>query len=94
MRLAAEGEHAPAAGAGCAPIRLPEPFVPAQQPAHAREEDRQLERLGQVVVGARARSRCSTSSERAARGQHQHGHELADAPQLGHDREAVDARAA
>ena len=67
-----------------------EPLAPAQQALHARDENRQLEGLGQIVVGARLKSPQHVLGT-AAGGEHQHRHELPGAPQLGRHVEPVDA---
>ena len=73
-------------------VRLPRLFArPAaapQQPAHARQQDGQLERLRQVVVGAGLEAFQHVFGP-PPRGQHQHRHELAGLAQRPHHAEAV-----
>ena len=68
-----------------------EPLAPAQQALHARDENRQLEGFGKIIVGARLKSLQHVLGT-AAGSEHEHRHELPAAPQLGHDVESVDAR--
>ena len=74
-----------------AAVAEPEPLPPAQQPLHARDENRQLERLRQIVVRARLESLEHVVGA-ATGGEHQDRHELSGAPQTGHHAEAIDAR--
>ena len=67
------------------------PLPASQQAAQPRQQDLQLERLGQVVIGAGLEP-LQHISRPAARGQHQHGNEVACRPQLLHDIKAVAAR--
>ena len=72
-RSAAPGVGA-AAGEACA--RPAQPLLAPQQPAHPRQQDRQLERLRQVVVGAGLEAVQHVLGP-AARGQHQDRDEVA-----------------
>ena len=67
------------------------PLRPAQQAADARQQDGELGRLGQIVVGAGGKSLQHVFGTPARR-QHQDRHELLGGAQLGHDRESVLAR--
>ena len=69
-------------------VLLRQPFAAAQQSAQAREQDLQLERLRQVIVGAGFES-LQHVFRAAARGQHQHRHVVAFGAQLLDDGEAV-----
>jgi hypothetical protein len=64
--------------------------APAHERAHAREELFELERLGEVVVGASV-EQIDLVRERVERGQHEDGSGLRRA-QLAQERAAVDAR--
>ena len=48
-------------------VRAPQPLGPAQQPADPREQDRQLRRLRQVVVGAGGKSAAARLPDARAR---------------------------
>ena len=69
-------------------VLLREPFAAPQQSAQPRQQDVQLERLRQVVVGAGLES-VQDVFRAAARRQHQHRHVVAFGAQLLDDREAV-----
>jgi hypothetical protein len=72
-------------------VRLAQPLGSPQQAADAREQNRQLGRLGQVVV--RAGGEPFQHVFRApARGQHQHGHELLRGAKLRYHGEAILSR--
>ncbi len=69
-------------------VLLRQPLAAAQQSTQAREQDLQLERLRQVIVGAGFESLQHVFGP-AARGQHQHRHVVALGAQLLDDGEAV-----
>src|SRR5262249_5863951 len=70
---------------------LPRPRAAAEQSADAREEDRQLRRLRQIIVGARRESLEDVVRAAACR-EDEHWDELPLLAELGDDREAVLAR--
>ena len=78
-------------GEGVPVRRLTLPLRSAQQPSDPRQQNRQLGRLRQVVVGAGGKP-VEDVFGTPARREHEHRHELLGGAQLGHDREAVLAR--
>ena len=71
--------------------RLTLPLRSAQQPTDARQQNRELGRLGQVVVGAGGKP-VEHVFGTPARREHEDRNELLGGAQLGHHREAVLAR--
>ena len=67
-----------------------QPRAAAEQAGDARQQDGQVEGLGQVVVGARLEAAQHVVGVRAG-GQQHHGHELPGRAQAPHDLEAVEA---
>ena len=64
------------------------PIASPQQAANTRQQNGQIERLGQVVVGARGKA-LQHVLRTAARGQHQQRNIVAGLAQLGSNREAI-----
>ena len=71
-------------------VVAPQPRAPAEQAGDARQQDGEVERLGQVVVGARLEAAQHVVGVRAG-GQQHHRHELPRRAQPPHHLEAVEA---
>jgi hypothetical protein len=65
-----------------------QPLLTAKESADARDQDRQFERLRQIIIGS-GREAFKDVFRAAARGQHERGNEVAGLAQLGNHRKTV-----